>query len=325
MFLFHWPILFLVLPLPWLLRGLLPPARRGSDGCLFLPFAESLDTATQRLMPQRNWWLLLLLWLLLVGAAARPQWLGEPLRIVESGRSLILAVDVSGSMATTDLDPIGGKQTRLDVIKRLAGEFIAQRRGDRIGLILFGSNAYLQAPLTFDRKTVRALLEQASIGVAGRETAIGNALGLAIKRLRHAPEGKAVLVLMTDGANTAGIVSPHRAADFAAASGLRVYTIGVGAAPATDASPMTAPSGDPMADLDEALLREIATRTGGRYFRATDRQGLRRIYRLLNRLEPVSGGEEIVRPVRELYPWPLGGAFAISLLLAWQAGGRRLA
>ncbi len=322
MFLFHWPMLFLALPLPWLLRGLLPPARRDGDGCLFLPFIEPLTAATQPQAPRRRWWSLLLLWLLLVGAAARPQWLGEPLRIVESGRSLILAVDVSGSMATTDLDPVSGRQTRLDVIKRLAGEFIAQRRGDRIGLILFGSNAYLQAPLTFDRQTVRALLEQASIGVAGRETAIGNALGLAIKRLRHAPEGKAVLVLMTDGANTAGIVSPHRAADFAAASGLRVYTIGVGAAP--EASPMRVPAGDATADLDEALLREIATKTGGRYFRATDRQGLRRIYRLLNRLEPVAGGEEIVRPVHELYPWPLGGALAISLLLAWQAGGRRL-
>ena len=322
MFLFHWPMLFLALPLPWLLRGLLPPARRGGDGCLFLPFIEPLTTATQPRAPRRRWWWLLLLWLLLITAAARPQWLGEPLRIVESGRSLILAVDVSGSMATTDLDPVSGRQTRLDVIKQLAGEFIAQRGGDRIGLILFGSNAYLQAPLTFDRQTVRALLEQASIGVAGRETAIGNALGLAIKRLRRAPEGKAVLVLMTDGANTAGIVSPHRAADFAAASGLRVYTIGVGAAP--EASPMRVPTGDATADLDEALLREIATKTGGRYFRATDRQGLRRIYRLLNQLEPVVGGEEIIRPVRELYPWPLGAGLAISLLLAWQASWRRL-
>lgn len=318
---FHWPVLFLALPLPWLLRALLPPAREAADGCLYAPFATQLlgGASASTTSPLERWrqGALLLVWLLLVAAAARPQWLGEPLPIRESGRSLMLAIDVSGSMGSTDLDPAGGKRSRLDVVKRVAGEFIARRQGDRIGLILFGSNAYLQAPLTFDRETVTDLLAQAMIGIAGRETAIGNAIGLAIKRLRGAGHGKAVLILITDGANTAGVVSPRRAAGFAAASGLKVYTIGVGAA----ASGID----DPAVELDETLLRDIATTTGGRYFRATDQRALREIYRLLDQLEPVAGEARIVRPVVALYPWPLGLALLLSFALAASRdnGGRR--
>ncbi len=319
MFLFHWPILFLALPLPWLLRALLPQARATNTGCLYAPFATQLtatsDHGHQRLL-QWRWWLLLLVWLLLVVTAARPQWLGEPIRVQESGRSLMLAIDASGSMATTDLDPAKKELSRLEVVKQLAGDFIGRRYGDRIGLILFGSNAYLQAPLTFDRSTVKALLEQTMVGVAGRETAIGNALGLAIKRLRNAPKGKGVLILMTDGANTAGIVSPRRAAEFAASQGLRVYTIGVGAAVVSRSSLPSAPEINPAADLDETLLRYIAEKTGGRYFRATDKEALRKIYRLLDKLEPVVGGSDIVRPVTELYPWPLGLALLLSFALS---------
>ncbi len=308
---FHWPVMFLALPLPWLLRSLLPPARQTNSGCLYAPFATNLPTATNPLESPTTRWhqtTLLLIWLLLVTAAARPQWLGDPVTLHESGRSIMLAIDVSGSMGSTDLDPAKGKRSRLDVVKRLAAEFIARRHGDRIGLILFGSNAYLQAPLTFDRDTVRELLAQAMIGIAGRETAIGNAVGLAIKRLRDADPGKAVLILVTDGANTAGVVSPRRAAQFAAGSGLKIYTIGVGATGAHE--------GDPATELDETLLRDIAATTGGRYFRATDLRELREIYHLLDRLEPVVGATDIVRPVHELYPWPLGAALLLSFALA---------
>ncbi len=319
MFLFHWPVLFLALPLPWLLRALLPAARSRNAGCLYAPFAVQLTATSghghQRLL-QWRWWLLLLIWLLLIVTAARPQWLGEPIRVQESGRSLMLAIDASGSMATTDLDPAKKELSRLEVVKQLAGDFIARRYGDRIGLILFGSNAYLQAPLTFDRNTVKTLLEQTMVGIAGRETAIGNALGLAIKRLRNAPKGKGVLILMTDGANTAGIVSPRRAAEFAASQGLRVYTIGVGAAAVSMSSLPSAPVINPAADLDETLLQYIAEKTGGRYFRATDKEQLRKIYRLLDKLEPVEGGSDIVRPVTELYPWPLGLALLLSFALS---------
>ena len=318
MFQFHWPILFLALPLPWLHRGLLPRAHTQNTGCLYAPFATQLTIVSEHSihrLGQWRWWLLAVIWLLLIIAAARPQWLGDPVRLQQSGRSLMIAVDASGSMATTDLDPSKKALSRLDVVKQLAGDFITRRHGDRIGLILFGSNAYLQAPLTFDRSTVTTLLTQAMVGIAGRETAIGNALGLAIKQLREAPKGKGVLVLMTDGANTAGIVSPRRAAEFAASQGLRVYTIGVGAKALAVSSLPSAPVVNPAADLDEALLQYIADKTGGRYFRATDKQELQAIYRLLDKLEPVAGGSDTIRPVTALYPWPLGLALLLSFAL----------
>jgi len=316
---FAWPWLFATLPLPWLLRALLPAAATNREGSLYVPFAVNLpasDASTAQPGWQWSRWLLLLIWLLLVTAAARPQWLGDIVQMQESGRSLILAMDVSGSMETNDLDPHNTKLSRLDVVKQIAGNFIRERRGDRIGLILFGSNAYLQAPLTFDRRTVHTLLEEAVIGIAGRETAIGNALGLGIKRLRQAPEGKAVLILLTDGANTAGVLSPRRAAELAAQAGLRIYTIGVGATEMPSPTLLGSPPINPSADLDEEMLQYIAEQTGGRYFRATDRHELSKIYTLLNQLEPVAGGSEIVRPVIERYPWPLGAALLLSFLLA---------
>ena len=160
----------------------------------------------------------------------RPQWVGEPIALRISGRDLMLAVDLSGSMKRRDMQVGRDWVTRLAVVKRVAGEFIARRDGDRIGLILFGTRAYLQAPLTFDRPTVRTLLsEEAVIGLAGEQTAIGDAIGLGVKRLRERPAENRVLVLLTDGANTAGEVNPMDAARFAAKLGLKIYTIGVGA------------------------------------------------------------------------------------------------
>jgi len=256
---------------------------------------------------------------LLVTAAMRPQWLGEAVALPQTGRNLLLAVDVSGSMQIPDLE---NGATRLDVVKQVAGDFISRRKGDRIGLILFGTRPYLQAPLTFDRTTVATWLLEAAIGIAGRETAIGDAIGMALKTLRGV-SGKAVLVLLTDGTNTAGHVPPLKAAELAAQQGLRIYTIGIGGKPREVQGLLGSQMIDPAADLDEKTLKEIAQTTGGRYFRARDRAALEDIYHRIDELEPVGGNSQTVRPITELYPWPLGLAFLLSLGLALALGAQR--
>ncbi len=314
-----WPWLLLALPLPWLVRRWGSPAPTGSSGALFAPFVVGLTTAAAAATArraQRGLWLAALIWVCLLAAASRPQWLGEPVSVPQSGRNLILAIDVSGSMETPDLDLNGSRATRLDVVKQVAGEFVSRRGGDRVGLILFGTRPYLQAPLTFDHTTVRQFLNEAVIGVAGRETAIGDAIGLAVKRLRRAPGQEAVLVLLTDGRNTAGVLSPRQAAKLAAQSGLRIYTIGVGAGQMRVRGLLGTQLVNPSADLDEGTLKAVAEATGGQYFRARDRQDLEAVYARLDELEPVAGKGQLVRPVTALYPWPLGAALLLSLILS---------
>jgi len=204
--------------------------------------------------------------------------------------------------------------SRLAVVKDVAGEFIARRTGDRVGLILFGSRPYLQTPLTFDRTTVRRLLEEAESGLAGEQTAIGDAIGLAIKRLRERPAENRVLILLTDGSNTSGEFEPRQAAQLAATEGLRIHTIGIGA----DRVPYRgfARSMIRNRELDEKTLREISKIAGGRYFRARSPQQLKQIYQELDALEPLPQEEEIYRPHTSLYHWPLGAALLLSFLLA---------
>jgi Ca-activated chloride channel homolog len=314
-----WPWLLLLLPLPWLVQRWWPPAVTGGDA-LFAPFAAGLGegggTPHRAGAPGLRQLLAACVWLCLLAAASRPQWLGEPVSLPQTGRNLILAIDVSGSMETPDLALDGNQATRLDVVKQVAGDFVEQRNGDRVGLILFGTQAYLQSPLTFDHVTLRHFLDEAVIGVAGRETAIGDAIGLAVKRLRKAPGKEAVLILLTDGQNTAGALDPRQAAKLAAQSGLRIYTIGVGADRMRVQGLLGTQLVNPSADLDEATLKAVAETTGGRYFRARDRDDLEAVYARLDELEPVAGKGRVVRPVTALYPWPLGAALLLSLLLA---------
>ena len=319
MFQFAWLWMVLLLPLPWIMRRVLPPVDMQSGGVLYAPFIlnfEDSPSAQRSNMPGWKKLLALLVWLLLVLAAMRPQWLGDPIELPENGRNLLLAVDVSGSMKMTDLDPEAERVTRLDVTKEVAGEFISRRKGDRLGLVLFGSRAYLQVPLTFDRPTVAALLNDAQIGIAGRETAIGDAIGLAIKRLQKSPKGKSVLILLTDGANNAGNVPPRKAAELAKQAGLRIHTIGVGADRMIVNSVFGRQLVNPSEDLDEDTLKFIATTTGGQYFRAQDKKALKAIYAELDKLEPVSGGERSVRPIMSLYSWLLGIALVLTLFWA---------
>lgn len=316
---FVWIWAALALPLPWLIRRLLPAVDGESQAALRTPFLAELEELPggdpAQVLRRPALWPAVLAWLLLVTAAARPQWLGEAIEQSVSGRDLMLAVDLSGSMEISDFSLNGKAVDRLTATKSVAGPFIDQRVGDRLGLILFGDKAYLQVPLTFDRKTVHTLLDEAAIGLAGEKTAIGDAIGLAVKRLRGNPQDQRVLILLSDGANTAGEVQPLQAADLAVKEGLKIYTIGVGADEMVVRDFFGSRRVNPSQDLDEPTMRAIAEKTGGRYFRARDTAQLGEIYAMLDRLEPVERDKRYFRPRRELYPWPLGAALTIALLL----------
>jgi Ca-activated chloride channel family protein len=309
---FAWPWMLLFLPLPWLVGRWLPPAVP-QGGALFLPFAAAVSAPQAPHFSAHSRWrvlLFVLMWLSLVAAATRPQWLGEPQSVPTTGRRLMLAVDASGSMAARDM---AGGATRLQVVQAVAGEFIRRRTGDQVGLILFGTRPYLQAPLTADLDTVGQFLREAAIGVAGPQTAIGDAIGLAIKRLnahrgQSGPQDEMVLILLTDGASDSGLMDPVAAAKMAATAGLRIYTIGVGAA----LQPGQMDAGG-NSDLDEATLKSIADITHGAYFRAADVTGLQAVYAQIDQLEPGTGQAQWFRPSTEWYAWPLALALLLSV------------
>jgi Ca-activated chloride channel family protein len=307
-----WPWLLGALPLPLAVYYLLPRAEERPAIALRIPFFAALAGADSSHSGSRLWRALLgaLAWALLVAAAARPQLIGDPIALPMEGRDLMLAVDISGSMVEQDM-VIGNRLVeRLTAVKAVAGDFIERRAGDRIGLILFGSQAYLQTPLTFDRETARALLFESAVGLAGRETAIGDAIGLAVKRLRDQDVENRILILLTDGANTAGSIDPMKAAELAAGEGVRIHTIGVGAE--SRGAFGLALGG---ARIDEGTLKAIAKATGGRYFRARDVGGLQEIYGILDELEPVVSDQQTFRPFDELFQWPLAAALVLSFLL----------
>lgn len=307
----YWSWALLLLPLPWLAGWLLPAAP--ADGrALRLPLPPDLlqglaAASTGRARPQL---LAVLVWAALCLALARPQWVGEIEAPPRSGRDLLLAVDVSGSMSAEDMVIGGRRMSRMDAVRRVLADFLERRAGDRIGLLLFGQSAHLLTPLTFDIEALRQQLDSVVVGIAGRETAIGDAIGLAVKRLRERPESQRVLVLLTDGVNTAGVLDPNKALELAEAEGVRIHTVGVGSE-GGGAGLMGLRFGGG-AEIDEALLRRVAERTGGGYFRARNAAELAGIYAEIDRLEPVEQEGERLRPRRELYAWPL----ALALLLA---------
>lgn len=318
---FEWPQLLLLLPLPLLYRWLLPAQSTDQQAALKVPFIEDFGQAKAMGGSQRQPWLLWLAavaWVLLIMASTRPQWLGEPIEQMVSGRDLMLAVDVSGSMAEKDFKLSGNWVDRLTATKNVASAFMNRRVGDRVGLILFGTTAYLQTPLTFDRKTVVTLLNEAFIGITDNEpaTSIGDAIGLAVKHLKNELDNSRVLILLTDGANTAGEITPLQAAQLAADNGLKIYTIGIGADEMIVRSFFGNRKVNPSRDLDEETLKAIADKTQGRYFRARNKEELEAIYQLLDQLEPVEKDKQFYRPMSELYPWPLAMALLLSAFIA---------
>ena len=322
MFQIEWPWALLLLPLPLLVYFAVPARGLRQQAALRVPFIEDfrLGISSVKQVDAKRWWrwLSLVAWILLVFAASRPQWLGDSIAIAVSGRDLMIAVDLSDSMRTADFKVEGERVNRLFATKWVARDFIERRRGDRLGLILFGSRAYLQTPLTFDTKTIQRLLSEAVIGLAGERTAIGDAIGLAIKRLDDSSDNSRVLILMTDGANTAGEVTPLRAAQLAAERGLKIYTIGIGADEDISSTWFGLRRTNPSAQLDEKSLRTIAGLTGGRYFRARDSEELVDIYRLLDELEPLQRDQQTLRPISALFMWPLALAMAAALLILLQ-------
>jgi Ca-activated chloride channel family protein len=330
-----WPWIISLLPLPWVLRRLLPAKSRQLPA-LRVPFYRRWEALSQAgpgrtrsgrhlLVPALLW----LVWLGLLLAAARPQWVGAPVELPNSGRDLMLAVDISGSMRVEDMQTGDRLVRRIDAVKVIASDFIGRRRGDRLGLILFGSNAYLQSPLSFDIQTVQRFLRESQIGFAGQETAIGDAMGLAVKRLRERPVESRVLVLLTDGRDTASTVDPLEAAELAAQLGVRIHTIGIGADSLTVPGLLGTRIGsrqvNPSADLDEDSLRAIAETTGGRFFRARDPGELAAIYGVIDELEPLEVEKALYRPQQSLIALPLALALLASFLLAMNRASLRLA
>ncbi len=326
---FAWPWALLALPLPWLVQRLLPAAKRLGHAALRVPYAQQLATLKAPGLAHGGFrWtrvLPLMAWAALCIAAARPQQLGRAVQPPRTGRDLMLAVDLSGSMQQEDMRLGGQSVDRLTAIKAVLDDFLDRRQGDRVGLIVFGSQAYAVTPLTFDRHSVKQQLDDSVVGLAGQETAIGDAIALAVKRMRAQPSdapststsannGSKVLILLTDGVSNAGVVPPLKAAELAAAEHIRIHTIGFGGDGEDDMSAMfgMAMSMPGMtSDIDEDTLSAIAKETGGRYFRARDTDTLAQIYAELDRLEPVQQVGQLECPRTELYPWPL----AASLLL----------
>lgn len=307
-----WPWMLAALPLPVLMHWW--PQRNASAAALRVPYAaaqlQALGSAVGGRALGVGRLLLWLAWGCLCVAAARPQQLGEAVTPPQQGRQMMLAVDVSGSMQETDM--MLGQQVveRLTAAKAVLADFLDRRVGDRVGLLIFGERAYTLTPLTSDLASVRQQLGDSVVGLAGRETAIGDAIALAVKRLREQPQGQRVLILLTDGVSNAGVLEPLRAAELAKAEGVRVYTVAFGGDGSFRLFGMQVAAGDD--PVDEATLQKIATLTGGRAFRARNTDELAGIYAELQRLEPVASAGPAVRPRIERYAWPL----ALALLLA---------
>lgn len=312
---FAYPWVFVLLPLPLLVRYLLPPYRRPLPA-VRVPFMDVLrrlagvqgvrgPAVAGRFRPQ--WVQLVLVWVALVIALARPQWLDEPLRRDLPMRDLLVALDLSGSMETRDFsDDAGETIERLQAARQVLDGFLARREGDRVGLIFFGSAAFVQAPFTEDLGVVRELLDEAQVRMLGPRTVMGDAIGVAIELFERSAVDQRVLIVLTDGNDTGSMVPPVRAAEIAADNGITIHTVAMG---------------DPEAAgeqaLDEETLRAVAAKTGGNYYHAEDRAQLDSIYATLDRLNPREVETLSFRPRRELYFWPL--AFAVVLSLAFFA------
>ncbi|MEL0628311.1 VWA domain-containing protein [Psychromonas aquatilis] len=311
-FTYWWVIL--LLPLPLIARYLLTPKKR-SFTQIWIPLAEGLQQHKEQksnllisiLIP----WLM---WILLLLTLAKPIWLGDPIKIQQQSRDMILSLDLSGSMNQVDMQLNGQTVDRLTLVKSIVKDFVQQRKGDRLGLILFADHAYLQTPLTFDIDTISTMVDETELGLVGKKTAIGESIALAIKRFVENKNEQRVLILLTDGANTAGVIDPIAAAKQAAKNNITIYTIGVGADSMLQRGFFSNRYVNPSADLDEQSLKEVASLTGGQYFRAKNQAELAQIYDTINDLQPVDSEQLEFRPETNLFYWPLSLCIIILLL-----------
>lgn len=320
MFEFVWWWALVLLPLPWFVYRFTKPVQPVA--------AITLPVLPENLVrkPVRRWQslLALLCWVCLLGALARPVWFGDPVQIQPEHRDMLLAVDLSGSMSIEDMvDSQGNTVDRLTAVKQVVTDFISKRQGDRLGLVLFANHAYLQTPLTFDLNTVKQQLARTVLGLIGQSTAIGEGLGIAAKSFINSDAEQRVIILLSDGANTSGVINPMEAAKLAAENKVRIYTVGIGAEEMVQRSFFGDRMVNPSQDLDEHALTQIAALTDGQYFRARNPQELASIYQSINDLEPVSTAQQTWRPREELFRFPLAGALFFSVLLAirWRRYG----
>ena len=307
MFQFEWLWAFLFLPLPWLVRYFMPPARNNKTA-LKVPFLSHFQRASER--SHKTWLTLLvaaLAWCLLVTATARPQWVQEHTRVPQSGRDLMLALDISDSMNTRDFVLGGQHVNRLEAAKSVAVDFIEARKGDRIGIVIYASQPALQMPLSFDIDTARDFIKATFIGIVDKQrTAIGDAIGFTLKHLLSNKEdeedAQKVLILLTDGQNNAGVLDPKDAAELAANNNMKIYSIGIG-------------SRRHRQGLDENMLKMLAKRTEGRYFYASDTRALQKVYAIIDELEAIEHEEQTFITVSALFVWPLALAALLAFVL----------
>ncbi len=317
MFELTWPWAFLLLPLPLLIWFVCPRVRVPLPVALKIPFFNDMTGLVEQekhaFTKQTHVMLFFLIWSLLTLALANPRWVGEPLPLARDGHNVMLVLDLSPSMAVNDMRLHGRAATRLSVVKLAARAFVKNRPSDRLGLILFGEQAYLQTPLTYDHANVLLRIADATAGLAGKSTSIGDALGLAVKHLQQVPQAGRVIILLTDGANNSGLLAPMKAAELAQNAGIKVYTIGLGSDTDTQTFNGLFLSMNAAAELDEDTLKAVAKKTGGRYFRSTNLSSLQAIYQAINRMETVTQSDATVRPQHDYYAWPLGLAFILLM------------
>ncbi len=306
---FAWWWCFLLLPAPIAVRRWMPKTR-SENASPRIPFLYHLavSEAMQAAVSGKALVWVALIWAALITACARPLWIEQSVKIPVTGRDLLIALDISGSMETVDFSD--ARSTRFAVVQAVASDFIKRRVGDRVGLILFGSRPYLYAPLTFDVETVADFLEQAQVGFAGKRTAIGDTIALAAKVLRERPAENRILILLTDGENSAGALTPAKAAAIATEYGIRIFTVGIG----PDLALQSAGS------LSREFAR-IAEATGGRYFHASNSRKLEQIYQEIDAFEPLEADQRSFTRAHELYPWLLGLAMALFAALALSGSG----
>ena len=312
---FYWPWLLLLLPLPLLIKRINIDSAGGHLQLPGIATTMTHSSAVNHKVSRKRYWLM---WIFLLLAIARPQWLGDPIELPAKGRDLMMAVDLSGSMQIEDMVINGQTVNRFTLIQHVLSDFIERRKGDRLGLILFADHAYLQAPLTLDRRSVATFLDDAQIGLVGKQTAIGEAIALAVKRFDKVDESNRVLILLTDGSNNAGNIDPEVAAQIAAKRNVTIYTIGVGAEMLERRTIFGKERINPSMDLDEEQLKKLASITKGRYFRARNSEELNSIYQEIDKLEPVSRDQLSYRPKSELFYWPLLMSLLISFLISLQ-------
>ncbi|MGV3740366.1 MAG: VWA domain-containing protein, partial [Gammaproteobacteria bacterium] len=319
MFVLALPWAWLLWPLPFMIWFLIPPAKAQASAALKVPFYSAMQTLIHNdktWLTKRSYFIwLILAWTFFIAALSGPQWVGAPRALSRDSYNIMLILDISPSMGVNDIEDHGRRVTRLYAVKRAAKQFVAKRAGDKIGLILFGEQAYLMTPLTYDRRNVAQRIDDASVGLAGKSTSMGDAMGLAIKRLQQVPAQGRMIILLTDGVSNTGVLTPLKAATLASEEKIQINTIGLHSSLDLRSFDGLFLSMSGAADLDEDTLKLVAKTTGGHYFRATDQASLERIYGYIDKMARVHQDQAEIRPRYDYYPWFLGAGLVIFLIL----------